>query len=241
MLRSLRNRLIFSHTLPLLIIVPVLGMVLLYVIEIKYFTPNLTKNLKGDAQLIADVIGINPDVWDKVKWYHFLDGKWLMSHGGLHKLNVPDSIKKYRKDRPKFVSELSGYLDHEIRKGLQAGAEGVGSWVFNAGHARWGQQRVGGITWCDFEREFFPVKGINQIVGHTPIEAGSPRWCMLGHDPLNTDGKVWYRYENGKKFFKPEDLDNPELSFNLDLDVYQNTQWAVWNGKVMKFGNYKDL
>lgn len=189
--------------------------------------------------LINDIV--DRKTWDKVKWYHFLDGKWLLSHGGLHNLNVPKNIKKYYKDRTKFISKLSEYLDVEICRGFQLGSEGVGSWVFNAGHARWGSQRVGGITWCDFQREFFPVKGINQIVGHTPIEAGTPHWCLLERDPLNSDGKVSYRYENGETFFKPEDLDDTELSFNLDLDVWQNIHWAVWNGKKLTFGNYKDL
>jgi two-component system sensor histidine kinase BaeS len=63
MLRSLRNRLIFSHTLPLLIIVPVLGMALIYIVETKYFIPNLTRNLEGDAQLIADVTSLYPEAW----------------------------------------------------------------------------------------------------------------------------------------------------------------------------------
>jgi hypothetical protein len=184
---------------------------------------------------------IDPKTWDKLKWFHFLDGKWLLSHAGLHKFNVPDHIKKHRKDRPKFIEHLTGYLNYEIRKGFQAGAEGVESWVFNAGHARWGSQRVGGITWCDFQREFSPVKGINQIVGHTPIQEGAPQWCLLERDPLNSDGKVSYRYENGETFFKPEDLDDTELSFNVGLDVWQNMHWAVWDGKKLTFGNYQDL
>lgn len=184
---------------------------------------------------------INPKVWDKLKFYHFLDNKWLLTHAGLHKLNVPDSIKKFRKDRPKFVLELSGWLDHEIRKGFNAAADGNGSWIFNAGAARWGHQRVGGITWCDFQREFFPVQGINQIVGHTPSGVGHPQWCMLGRDPLNTDGKVWYRYENGEAFFKPENLDDVDLSYNLNLDVLGNTHYGIWNGKELKIGNYRDL
>lgn len=184
---------------------------------------------------------IDPKLWDKLDWFYFLDDTWLLTHGGLHTLNVPDAIKKLRKNRQKFILELTKYLNDEIRKGFQDGANSKTNWVFNAGRARWGQQRVGGITWCDFEREFKPFRGINQIVGHTPIEAGTPHWCYLENDPLNSDGKVSYRYENGETFFKPEDLSNTELSFNVCLDVLHNIHWAVWNGKKLTFGNYRDL
>jgi predicted phosphodiesterase len=187
--------------------------------------------------LINDIVPRS--VWDKLKWFHFLDGRWLLCHGGLHKLNVPDSIKKFRQDRPKFVAELTGWLDHEIIQGFQAGANGQGSWVFNAGRARWGQQRVGGITWCDFEREFYPLRGINQIVGHTPQMQG-PKWCILENDPLNSDGKVVYRPYD---LYKPTlaKLDDPDLSHNICLDVHGNMHWATWNGKELKLGSYLDL
>ncbi len=182
--------------------------------------------------LINDIISYS--VWDKLKWYHFLDGKWLLSHGGLHKFNVPDSITKYRTDRPKFVSELSGYLDHEIRKGFQAGAEGVRSWVFNAGHARWGSQRVGGITWCDFTREFYPIRGINQIVGHTPQQYGV-KWCLL-----TEDAKIFH-HPFAEYTPTPESLDNTEISTNICLDIHGNIHYGIWDGKTFKIGNYRDL
>lgn len=177
---------------------------------------------------------INPNVWDKLKWYHFLDNRWLLTHAGLHKLNVPPHIKKHRTNRLKFIEDLSGYLDYEIRKGFNAGAEGVGSWVFNAGHARWGHQRVGGITWCDFEREFNPVKGINQIVGHTPQQYGV-RWCRMAEG-----GQIFHHPFNEWKP-TPEILDNPNLSSNICLDIYGNTHWATWDGKELTLGNYRDL
>lgn len=187
--------------------------------------------------LINDIVPRS--VWDKLKWFHFLDNRWLLCHAGLHKSNVPDSIKKFRKDRLKFIAELTGYLNHEIRKGFQDGANSKGSWIFNAGRARWGNQQVGGITWCDFEREFYPLRGINQIVGHTP-QAQGVKWCILDHDPLNEDGKVVYRPYD---LFKPylTSLDNPDLSHNICLDVHGNMHYGIWNGKELKIGNYKDL
>jgi hypothetical protein len=207
-----------------------------------YAYPYRTFQCSGYAQWKSFIINdiVPRSVWSKLKWYYFLDGQWLLSHGGLHTLNVPDHIKKFRAEgRPKFIKELSDYLDDEIRKGFRDGANNKVTWVFNAGRARWGQQRVGGLTWCDFEREFKPFRGINQIVGHTP-QMQSPRWCILEEDPLNTDGRVVYRpYE----LFKPSlnELNNLELSHNIDLDVHGNMHYATWDGKQLKLGNYKDL
>ena len=64
MLRSLRNRLIFSHALPLLITLPILGIALIYVVETRYLFPNLTNNLEEDAKLIADIARDHPEIWE---------------------------------------------------------------------------------------------------------------------------------------------------------------------------------
>lgn len=201
-----------------------------------YAFPYRTFQCSGYAQWKYFIIRDNFDfnLWDKLKWYHFLDNRWLCTHAGLHKLNVPKEVMTYRKDRAKFIVAISEYLDKEILKGFRAGAEGVGSWVFNAGAARWGMQRVGGITWCDYTREFNPVKGINQIVGHTPQEYGV-KWTQLTEDDqiLHPSLKDYSP--------TPEELDNPELSTNICLDVLYNTHYAIWDGKQLKLGDYNSL
>ncbi len=201
-----------------------------------YAFPYRTFQCSGYAQWKYFIIrdNINPKVWDKLKWFHFLDNRWLLSHGGLHKLNVPGEVTKHRKDRKEFIGALTHYLDEEIRKGFQQGAKGHGSWVFNAGHARWGSQRVGGLTWCDYTAEFYPVKGINQIVGHTPQQYGV-KWTRL-----NGDDQIFHHPFNE---YTPtlEELDSNTLSANLCLDVLGNTHWAVWDGKKLEIGDYKSL
>jgi hypothetical protein len=187
--------------------------------------------------IISDMIP--RETWDKLKFYHNLDNTWLLSHGGLHKYCVPDKIKKLRTDKVTYMTAISEYLDKEIRGAMQGAANGKGSWIFHAGHARGGFQRVGGITWCDFDREFFPLMGINQIVGHTPQMQG-PRWCVLDRDPLNSDGQVGLRPID---MYSPtlEQLNDIDLSHNIDLDVWGNTHWGIWDGKKLSFGNYRDL
>jgi hypothetical protein len=64
MLRTLRNRLILSHMLPLLIIVPLMGIVLIYVLETQFLIPSLTRNLTDDATLIAALARDHQEIWE---------------------------------------------------------------------------------------------------------------------------------------------------------------------------------
>lgn len=211
--------------------------------DAQYAFPYQTFRCSGYAQWKYFIVhdNINPKLWDKLQWFYFLDNRWLLTHAGLHKLNVPPEVTKHRKNRKEFIEAITCYLQTEIRKGFNNAANENGSWVFNAGASRWGSQRVGGITWCDFQREFYPVKGINQIVGHTPNEQGNAQWCYLGPKMKTEKDKPQYRYDNGEVFFKPEDLDNPDLSFNLGLDVWKSMHYGLWDGKQLTIGKYDSL
>lgn len=199
--------------------------------DVHYAFPNRNFECSGYAQwkyfIIRDTFDKNP-VFDKFKFYHVLDGKWLLSHGGLHKQHVPKHIADLHEDRPAFLKAITEYLDEEAIKGLRG--EG---WIFRAGRSRGGFQKVGGLTWCDFEREFYPVKGLNQIVGHTPQRLGFPKWCRL------KGGKVWYPPAS-EWSPKLSDVNDVNQSTNVCLDVWGNTHWAVWDGQKFTFFNYRD-
>lgn len=174
------------------------------------------------------------EVWDKIKWYHFLDNRWLLSHGGLHRRNLPSSITKFKDDRTKFISEIDGFLQHHIQQGFRDAANNQNAWIFSAGYARFGNIPVGGITWCDYLQEFVPIQGLNQIIGHTP-QVKQIKWSNI-----NIKGN-WVHPKLHKWTPTPEILDNPKCSTNICLDVHGNTHWAVWDGKTFTVGNYKDL
>jgi hypothetical protein len=176
---------------------------------------------------------VTRETWDKLKWYHFLDNKWLLTHAGLHGLNVPDTIKKHSDDRKKFIKLLSEHLDNSIIDGFKSAANNTPHWIFNAGRARSGHQRVGGITWCDYEREFLPVQGINQLMGHTPQR--DIHWINKDEKGLLETPLLMEYSPTIKK------LNNSAMSSNLCLDVHGNMHYAFWNGKKLTIGNYADL
>jgi signal transduction histidine kinase len=64
MLSSLRNRLILSHALPLLIIIPLMGVVIVYMFETRYLLPSWGKELAGDARLLAEITRQRTEIWE---------------------------------------------------------------------------------------------------------------------------------------------------------------------------------
>jgi len=65
MLRTLRNRLILSHVLPLLIIIPLMGVAIIYALETQVLLPSLSKELAGEAGLLAEIASNQPEIWEE--------------------------------------------------------------------------------------------------------------------------------------------------------------------------------
>ena len=63
MFRSLRNRLILSHILPALLIIPLMGAAMVYVLETRLLLPVIYKDLAADASLMAEITRNQPIFW----------------------------------------------------------------------------------------------------------------------------------------------------------------------------------
>ena len=63
MFNTLRQRLILSHVLPLLVILPLMGIALIYVLETEVLLPDLARELTGQAKLVAQLAKSQPDIW----------------------------------------------------------------------------------------------------------------------------------------------------------------------------------
>ncbi len=63
MFRSLRSRLALSHALPLLVIIPIIGVALTSLIETRVLLPGLSRALMTNAVLMANVAGDQPELW----------------------------------------------------------------------------------------------------------------------------------------------------------------------------------
>ena len=63
MFRSLRSRLVLSHAVPLIVIIPIIGVALTNLIETRVLLPSLSRALMTNAVLLANVAGDEPELW----------------------------------------------------------------------------------------------------------------------------------------------------------------------------------
>ncbi|HEX9386291.1 MAG TPA: HAMP domain-containing sensor histidine kinase [Anaerolineales bacterium] len=64
MLKTLRKRLVLSHILPILIVIPFMGMAIVYVIETQYLLPSLSRELEWDTRLLAEFARDQTGIFD---------------------------------------------------------------------------------------------------------------------------------------------------------------------------------
>lgn len=63
-MRSIRTRLLVSHSLPLLIIIFLTGFALDYVVETRILLPGFADELTNEAKLLAELTALQPNIWD---------------------------------------------------------------------------------------------------------------------------------------------------------------------------------
>ncbi len=64
MFSSLRTRIILSHVLPIILLLPLLSFVLLYLIETRYFMVNAANEMAVQAALIGEILRADTGVWN---------------------------------------------------------------------------------------------------------------------------------------------------------------------------------
>ncbi|MBI9042862.1 MAG: HAMP domain-containing histidine kinase [Anaerolineaceae bacterium] len=67
-MRSLRTRLLISHSLPLIIIIILIGFSLDYILETQILLPGFADELSNEARLIAELTANQPDIWDNEQY-----------------------------------------------------------------------------------------------------------------------------------------------------------------------------
>jgi len=101
-MRTLRSQLILSHVLPLLIVVPLIGVVLIYILETQVLFADLSTEMTQQAKLTADMAADQPGIWQntaqaqifvtRFSAYHQSD-LWLLDReGNLLASNDPNDV-----------------------------------------------------------------------------------------------------------------------------------------------------
>jgi hypothetical protein len=111
-------------------------------------------------ELIQECLGNKvEEVKKKFLWYIWIDN-YLCSHAGLNIYHFDPNIQINKQS-------VSTWLEKQVKEAEIKLNNGDKHWLYGAGAARFGSQKIGGITWLDFEEEFVPIEGLDQIVGHT--------------------------------------------------------------------------
>ncbi|MFN2233240.1 MAG: sensor histidine kinase [Anaerolineales bacterium] len=147
MLRTLRNRLILSHLLPLLILIPLLGIAIIYILETRVILPSLSDELVTEAGLIAELAGDQPGMWQDQESLELLIDRLSQKTNARLMLIDPSGVLIGSSD-PSDVSRVGtilsdddiakvqkGFLTHDIdySKGLEAQVIDVFAPVFTSG------------------------------------------------------------------------------------------------------------
>lgn len=95
--------------------------------------------------------GLRHQMATRFDYFQFYEPNILIVHGGLDK-RIWDRYNLTLESLPQALAEWC------------ADPNSPAYWI---GQSRGGPMPCGGLFWCDFDREFRPVPGLIQIVGHT--------------------------------------------------------------------------
>lgn len=119
---------------------------------------------------------LNLNDWNLLKLYHY-EQNYLMSHAGVHSYLISEYIFRHRDIFNRYIVNNSlrlssqDIVDKIVKPATDEAfyriSQGFDSGWLAAGFSREGLQKVGGITWLDWNFEFEPIPGLNQIVGHS--------------------------------------------------------------------------
>jgi two-component system sensor histidine kinase BaeS len=137
MLRTLRRRLILSHVVPLLVIMPMMGLALVYVLETQVVLTNLSDGLAVQARLIAELASQQPTIWadsDQAQAFitrataHISSRVMLVSTSGrlLSSSNPADDARRGQAlDLPGLPQALAGQVATRVSDSQMPDAEMV--------------------------------------------------------------------------------------------------------------------
>ena len=137
-------------------------------------------NTLEKKEAIGEILA--PSDWEKMELCH-LSQDYFFSHAGIHEHWFSHPVHG-------VYAEYAQRICCMGRNNLLVGNPDP---IFMAGRARGGGygQRPGGITWLDFNHEFKPIYGLNQIVGHTPHAGpevkGTIKWMPNSIRPRSTN------------------------------------------------------
>lgn len=123
-MQTLRSRLILSHTLPLLITIPLISLALIYILETRVILPNLSRELVIQANIIAETTRNQADIWSNpAQAQRFVTRTAEHLTAQITLLDPKGQI--LASSHPEIVGRLGQPLDHPNLPDILAGGRSV--------------------------------------------------------------------------------------------------------------------
>jgi len=116
--------------------------------------------------------------WKLLRPYHY-EQDFLMTHAGVHGHLIGQYVLKNKQTFGKYIVNntiqlstkeiINQIIKPATEEALKDIRNNISNNWFEAGFARWGMYKIGGITWLDWNKEFEPIENLNQIVGHSEL------------------------------------------------------------------------
>ena len=176
------------------------------------------------SRAINSVMRENGDLWKQLKLAHHDQGWWL-SHGGLSTQTFP-----YLLDEEMDTEE---YVYERCESALRCAEGNLADYVTQHSPARGYPSNgvVGGVTWLDWNVEFVPIYGINQIVGHTIVNTPGLKYLR---DPEKTPYSLDARTDLSTTYNNPLVVEEKDFicSTNYNIDTNNKHLLILEDGDV---------
>lgn len=158
--------------------------------------------------------------WEKIQFNGWI-GDILLTHAGLSGFlqsnlhNIPYEDVRDFIDSQNLIARKRLLMDNGV----------ISSILWSRGHERGGYEQTGGVVWCGLHEEFYPIKSIRQIFGHTcdPELHPSKRLHPAIRDNRNYCIDSYLRYyatvSNGDISIHFNDWNGSDFNFELDRNI----------------------
>ncbi len=176
-MRTLRSRFILSHILPILLVVPLFGFGLIYLLETEILLAELSEDVSDRAILIANAVNSQPNIWqDPEQAASFVSGIEYSVQGRIFLLGPEGNI--LASNDPELADHIGNSAETELElEGINTALGGESSILV---FYEINQQRSEAlIPVTDINQQLIGIVGVTDSLEGVATEFGQLRWLVM--------------------------------------------------------------
>ena len=176
-MRTLRSRFILSHILPILLVVPLFGLGLIYLLETEILLAELSEDVSDRAILIANAVNSQPNIWqDPEQAASFVSGIEYSVQGRIFLLGPEGNI--LASNDPELADHIGNSAGTELElEGINTALGGESSILV---FYEINQQRSEAlIPVTDINQQLIGIVGVTDSLEGVATEFGQLRWLVM--------------------------------------------------------------